>query len=147
MVYNMRREIVWRYFFGVICALSCYSPLWAQLTLKPRNLHAVLHIRARDKNLDEPMARIIIDQVKFDGPTQISALIRQKAVWTLTHRDFGNNSVRIRLARETRRRVARSRLFRSGSHRETGTPATRLAYDHARSNDRAHRRRRTVSPG
>ena len=92
MVYDMRREIVWRYFFGVICALSCYSPLWAQL---PQNFEtcAPFSTFAQEiKNLDEPMARIVVDQVKFDGPTHISALIRQKAVRTLTHRDFGNDS-------------------------------------------------------
>ena len=67
MVYNMRREIVWRYFFAAICALSCYSPLWAQL---PQNLETCTPFSTfaqEIKNLDEPMARIVVDQVKFDA--------------------------------------------------------------------------------
>lgn len=42
--------------------------------------------------LNEPAARIIVDQVEFDGPTNLPAAARQTAVSALTHRDFPHDS-------------------------------------------------------
>jgi surface antigen-like variable number repeat protein len=94
---------MWRFVLaGMVCALLCSPPVRAQL---PRRLERCLpyptyqqEIKAMDEEMaarpgmKESSQRIIVDDVKFDGPIHLSDALRQQVVSDLKQRDFNDNS-------------------------------------------------------
>ena len=99
----MRPGTVWCFVLaGIVCALLCSQPVHAQL---PQRLEGCLpyptyehEIKAMDEEvaartgMNESRQRIIVDDVKFDGPIHVSDAVRQQVVSDLKQRNLNDNS-------------------------------------------------------
>jgi outer membrane protein assembly factor BamA len=94
---------MWRFVLaGMACALVCSPPVHAQL---PQRLESCLpyptyqqEIKAMDEEaaaktrMNESRQRIIVDDVKFDGPIHVSDAVRERVVSDLRQHDFNDSS-------------------------------------------------------
>ena len=77
---------------AILCTPLCAPAVRAQLPQNQETCTPYFTYTQLIRSLDEPMARIFVDDITFDGPTHLSPALREKAVAELTHRAFGNNS-------------------------------------------------------
>jgi outer membrane protein assembly factor BamA len=98
----MRPATVWCFVLaGVVCTLLCSQPVHAQL---PQRLERCLPYPTYEqeiKKMDEKVAartrmnelrqKIIIDDVTFDGPINVSDAVRQQLVSDLKQHNFNDN--------------------------------------------------------
>jgi len=98
----MRPASKWRFVVvGVVCALVCSPPVRAQLPQKLERCLPYPTYQQENKAMDEevaaktrmnePRQRIIVDDVKFDGPIHVSDAVRQQVLSDLKQPDFNDN--------------------------------------------------------
>jgi outer membrane protein assembly factor BamA len=94
---------MWRFVLaGFVCALVCSPPVHAQLPPRLERCLPYPTYQREIKTMDEEVAartgmnesrqRIIVDDVKFDGPIHVSDAVRQQVVSDLKQHHFNDNS-------------------------------------------------------
>jgi outer membrane protein assembly factor BamA len=93
---------MWRFILaGIICAVVCSPLVYAQLPPRLERCLPYPTYQQEIKTMDEEVAvrtgmnesrqRIIVDDVKFDGPIHVSDAVRQKVVFDLKQHNFNDN--------------------------------------------------------
>lgn len=87
----MRHPVLWRCILVAFFPLICSSSLLAQLPQNLETCEPITTFAQEIKTLNEPVARIVVDQVKIDGTTHLPPAILQETILNLTHHDFDDD--------------------------------------------------------